>query len=79
MQEQGSVLPQEVTQMGFNRVVDNVVRRQQFEAQYPLVTISHHQEPSWHWSAVWYDAGQRKEVTSPELSDLLDRLDITFG
>lgn len=64
---------------GFSRVIDNVVRRAEFERRHPAVVITNHEQPAWHWAATWYDASQPKEVTSPELGDLLDVLDAILG
>lgn len=64
---------------GFNRVVDNVSRRQAFERAHPAVTIRHHERPRWYWSAVWCDDGCRREITDGELGGLLDRLDAELG
>ncbi len=56
----------------------NAAEREHF-ARYRRFVISHHEQPAWHWAATWYDASQRKEVTSPELGDLLDVLDAILG
>ena len=65
-------------QLGFSRVTDNTIRRRHFEAQHPHVVIEHTDDP-WEWCAVWYDAGERREVIRPELGDLLDKLDVELG
>lgn len=66
-------------ELGFSRVVDNVLRRQAFERGHPAVTITHQEQPAWHWSAVWYDAGNRIQICRDELGPLLDELDVLLG
>ena len=65
--------------LGFCRVTDNVTRRREFERRHPSVVIAHREEPSWLWTATWYDNGVRRQVTDPELGPLLDQLDAMTG
>lgn len=61
---------------GFNRVTDNVIRRQEFERRHPAVTICHHEQlPPWHWVATWTDQGNRCTLRDDSLGGLLDQLD----
>lgn len=59
---------------GFNHVTDNVIRRREYEAAHPAVTITHEEDP-WEWVAVWYDQSSRCTLRDPELGGLLDALD----
>ena len=53
---------------------DQVIRQREFLLRHPHVTISHHRHPSWYFTAVWYDGGERREVTATELGELIDQL-----
>jgi hypothetical protein len=59
---------------GFNRVVDNVTRRQEYERQHPAVTITHVADP-WEWIATWTAEGSEHTLRDGELGGLLDQLD----
>ena len=61
-------------ELGFSRVADNVLRRREYEAAHPAVTIRHIEDP-WQWVATWYDLGNRCTLRDPELGGLLDALD----
>lgn len=54
---------------------DQVIRQREFLAAHPHVEITHHRHPSWHFSATWYDRGQRREISAAELGELLDQLE----
>ena len=61
---------------GFSAVTDNVLRRREYEAAHPAVTIRHIEQPApWYWEAVWYDQGNRFRLTDDALGGLLDALD----
>ena len=62
---------------GYDSVVDQVLRRREFE-QAHAVKISHTEDP-WMWHAVWFDHGCRCMAHDEELSGLLDRLDAILG
>ena len=60
---------------GFDRVTDNVRRRQEYLDGHPSVTITHVRHPRWEWIASWTDQGNRFTLRRDELADLLDALD----
>lgn len=60
---------------GFNRVTDNVSRRQEYERRHPAVTIRHREQPRWEWIASWTAEGSQHTLRDGELGGLLDQLD----
>jgi hypothetical protein len=61
---------------GFDQVVDDVVRLQEYEEAHPAVDIEHHEDPPpWHWTASWDEDGARIQITDHTLGGLLHQLD----
>ncbi len=56
-------------------VTDQVKRLWAFDEAHPEVEVTHFRDPVWHYRAVWYDQGLRREITAPELRELLDTLE----
>jgi hypothetical protein len=61
--------------------VDQVVRRQAFQAAHPEVRITAPAPlSSWYWTAAWTDRdGHDAVITANDLCYLLDDLDAAFG
>ena len=62
---------------GFDRVVDQVIRRREFERAH-AVEITHVTDP-WQWIARWDADGNHITIRRAELSQLLDELDNLLG
>jgi hypothetical protein len=57
---------------GYDAVTDQVQRKTVWLAAHPDCTITHRDHP-WEWEAVWPG---HPNVIRPELSELLDRLEL---
>lgn len=62
---------------GYN-VVDNVIRRREWEAAHPAVRIAFREDLGWEWSASWATERGTMVLKDTDLGTLLDRLDNIF-
>lgn len=51
--------------------MDQVLRLRMLLEAHPYVEVTHFRFPLWHFRAVWYDAGIRREICAGDLIDLV--------